>query len=197
MDDQKKDTGIGKIILIVLAVVVALGLLIYFIARMSGKNNGTTTTTAITTTATTTNASTTNNTGTTANTTENTTQNTATGELGSQTVTIKEHRLVKEENGKDAIVITYTVKNNGNAAMNFLTMLSDKAYQGDEKLNDAVLKDIEDFNANSINFNIEKGASYDVQKAFILKDTTTPVRIDVHLLTDLNGEAVTKTFEIK
>jgi len=192
MDEKKEGlSGVGKIIGIAAAVLLVL-LLVLFLWNRSRKND--TPAPVVTTTQNTpTSAPTTPTTPTSATGTNSMTDK---GELGSQTVEIKSKQLVKDENGKDAIIITYSVTNNGNAAMNFLTMLHDTVYQGTEKLNDAVLRNIEDFNADSIRFDIKKGESYTVQKAFILKDLQTPVKIEVKQVSATDARVVTKTFDI-
>ncbi len=194
--DDRENSKVGKIILIIVLAAIILGFVIYFIVRGIGDNDDLTTnpTSNKITTQSTTNGTSDNNGS---STTETAEEMTIRGELGTQTVEIQDKRLVKEENGKDAIIISYKVTNNGNAAMNFLTVLSDSAHQGEEKLNDAVLKDIENFDVDSIRANIAKGESYTVQKAFILKDMTTPVKIEVKQIASMNGKMVTKTFEIQ
>jgi len=190
MDEKKEGlSSVGKIIGIAAAVLLVL-LLVLFLWNRSRKED--TPLTAVTTTQ---------NAPTSAPTTPTTAPGTVSmmdkGELGSQTVEIKGKQLVKDENGKDAVIISYTVTNNGSSAMNFLTVLNDTVYQGTEKLNDAVLRNIEDFNADSIRFDIKQGESYTVQKAFILKDLQTPVKIEVKQVSATDARVVTKTFDIR
>lgn len=186
---EENNRGIGKVIAIIVAILLVLGLILFFVfrGRTDEKKDITTTTPTVTNNAT-------------PGITEKPTQEGAMqneGDIGAHHVTIKEHRIVQDADGRDAIIITYIVKNNDNAAMNFATVLQDKAYQGEEELMDAVLKDIENFDAESITKSIEKGASHEVHRAFRLKDATTPVQIEVKQLGSTSGKAVEKTFEIK
>ncbi|MDR1410466.1 MAG: DUF5067 domain-containing protein [Oscillospiraceae bacterium] len=119
------------------------------------------------------------------------------GVLGSLTVEIKSHKIVKDENGKDAIIITYEIENGSNAVMNFLTFLSDTAYQGTLKLSDAVLKDIKDFNGASISEDVQPNAKREVTRAFVLADKDTPVKAIVKQLVTTDSRMVTRTFDIK
>jgi len=197
---ESNGKSVGRVIAVVVAVLVVLGLAVFFVAR--GRSDGKLPN------MTTTNPSNHSSDHSSSNGSTNNTDHSSTGpnniepmvdkgEIGTHYVEIKDYRLVKEENGKDAILITYSVKNNGTAAANFLTVLEDKVYQGDEKLHDAVLKNVENYDVNSIRTNIEKGATHDVHRAFVLKDVNTPVKIDIKQLGALDGGVVTKMFEIK
>ncbi|MDR0884334.1 MAG: DUF5067 domain-containing protein [Oscillospiraceae bacterium] len=119
------------------------------------------------------------------------------GTLGAHTVTIKSAKVVKDENGKDAIVVTYEIENGDNAVMNFLTVLSDTAYQGTTKLADAVLKDVEGFNGASISEDIQPKGKREVTRAFVLVDNTTPVKAIVKQIASTDNKVVVRTFDVK
>lgn len=188
-EDSSKGRSTTRIVLLVLAGVAVIGILIFLFTRCSANDNPDLTTdpTVLDPTITTTTLP------------EITTQKVIDdkGDLGVHTVEIKSHKLVKDATGKDAIIIVYNVTNNGNAVENFITVLSDMAYQGDKKLNDATLKDIENFDADSIKDNLEKGKTHEVHKAYILEDTTTPVKVEVGLVNRMNEQKVAKTFSIQ
>ncbi|MDR3344236.1 MAG: DUF5067 domain-containing protein [Oscillospiraceae bacterium] len=119
------------------------------------------------------------------------------GTLGALNVEIKSSKIVKDEAGKDAIIITYEIENSGNAVMNFLTFLSDSAYQGTLKLSDAVLKDIEGFNGSSVSEDLEPNAKREVTRAFVLADLETPVKAIVKQLVTTDNSVITRTFDVK
>lgn len=188
MGDKNYEKNTGKIIGIIVAIALVLALVIYLAARNSNKedNGGTTKPTA---------SAQSSNTDKKDDTTQE--QMNGNGNLGAHHVEIKDYRMEKDKDGKNSIIITYKITNNDNAVMNFATILRDKAYQGTKELKDAVLENIENFDADSITKSIEKGATHEVQKAFVLENTETAVKIEVKRLTSTNGESVVKTFDIK
>ncbi|MDR1805776.1 MAG: DUF5067 domain-containing protein [Clostridium sp.] len=184
---QEDNGAWWKILLAVIVAAAILGGIIALVVHNKNKDEGVTdpAPSAVTTTTNTT------------STTTNPDELDSKGSLGALTVEIKSHKLVKDENGKDAIVITYEIENGGSAVMNFLTFLSDSAYQGDKKLSDAVLKDVEGFNGSSISEDLEPNAKREVTRAFVLSDTTTPVKAIVKELVTTDDRVITRTFEIK
>jgi len=192
--DRNEGGSWWKILLAVLAVLVILGVIIAFAMHNKKKNEGVTNPNPSTSMTTSHNDLTLT---TTSPATSNPEELDTRGTLGAHTVEIKSHQLVKEENGKDAILITYEIENGDSKTMNFLTFLSDTAYQGTHKLSDAVLKDVEAHKAGSISEDIEPNGKREVTRAFLLHDTDTPVKAMVKQLVTTDDRIVTRTFDIK
>ncbi|MCL2024106.1 MAG: DUF5067 domain-containing protein [Oscillospiraceae bacterium] len=196
-DNRKDNNSWWKILLAVIVVLLILGTIIAFAMRNRDKDEAIRDTTTTTTTTTTTNTNPNDeNIDDDIDPNDDVNEIDTRGTLGAHTVDIKSHRIVKDENGKDAILITYEVENGSSGVMNFLTVLSDTAYQGDKRLEAAVLKDIEGFNPNSITQDIEPNGKHDVTRAFLLADLTTDVKMAIKQLATTDNRVVTRTFEI-
>lgn len=118
--------------------------------------------------------------------------------IGNYTVEISECRFAKDYEGSDVIIVKYIFTNiSGESASAFMYAFDDYAFQNGVGLNEAyILSDDANYNADNQTKEIKKGASIDVEVAYELNDTTTPVEIEVKELFSLNEKTLTKTFEI-
>lgn len=117
--------------------------------------------------------------------------------LGDYNIEIKSSRLTTDYAGKPVIVITYSYTNNSDDPTAFYIAVEDLAFQNDIGLNETfMVKDGDPYNADNQRKEIKKGATLDVEVAYDLNDTTTPVEVEVTELISLNDYKVTKTFEI-
>ena len=74
----------------------------------------------------------------------------------------------------------------------------DEAYQDGVGLNKCyVAADSANYDSENQSKKIKKGASLDVEVAYVLNDETTDVVIEVSEFISLNDKVITKTFKIK
>ena len=95
--------------------------------------------------------------------------------VGDYECVVKEAKLCKDYAGKDAVLITYEFTNNGSEAISFDFALDDNVYQDGVGLERAYLdEDTDDFDVS-----IKPGVTKDVRKAYLLRDTTTDLEIEI------------------
>ena len=122
---------------------------------------------------------------------------TAKTNLGDYNVEIKSCRLAKDYEGKDVVIVTYGFTNYGDDAASFSVSLEDAVYQSGVGLNKAyVLADSANYSADNQTKEIKKDASIDVEVAYELNDTTTPIDVEVSEWISFDDAKVTKTFTI-
>ncbi|HBL40080.1 MAG TPA: hypothetical protein DDY98_00305 [Ruminococcaceae bacterium] len=123
----------------------------------------------------------------------------AANEIGQYSVEIKSVRMTKTYDGKAAVIVTYHYANNTNDTPTaFDIAFEDQAYQNGVGLNKAyVLKDGENYNSDNQTKEIKKGASIDVEVAYELNDSTTPIEVEVKELFSFSDEIISKTFDLK
>lgn len=119
-------------------------------------------------------------------------------EIGAYSVEISDCRLAKDYEGKDVVIIKYKFTNNTNdTPTSFLVAFDDGVYQSGVGLNEAIIID-ESVNYSSDNQmkEIKKGASIDVEVAYVLNDSVTDVEVEVKELFSFDDKTITKTFKI-
>ncbi len=118
--------------------------------------------------------------------------------LGDYQVEIKNARLTKNYEGKDAVVITYGFTNNADEPAAFWLAFEDSVFQGGVGLEKAyVLKDGDPYDEANQNKEIKSGVSIDVDVAYILNDTETDIEVEVKELISFSDEVVSRVFSIK
>lgn len=121
-----------------------------------------------------------------------------TGEIGAIQISIEGYALTKDYQGNDAIVIYYEYTNKGENPVSFLTTISRVASQNGEELSAATLIDPDvTYDIQSSMQQVEKGQTIPVQTAFILKDTTSPVNIELQGFGEAANQKVEKVFTLK
>ncbi len=118
--------------------------------------------------------------------------------LGDYSVEITSSRLAKDYEGKDLIIVKYTFTNvNGDEPASFAYAFSDYAFQNGVGLNESYFVDESaNYDSNNQLKDIKKGASLEVEVAYELNDTSTPVEIEIEELFSFEDKTITKTFEI-
>ena len=118
--------------------------------------------------------------------------------LGDYTVEISDYRFAKDYEGKDVIIVKYIFSNvNGDEPASFMFAFSNYAFQNGVGLNEAIfMDDNSDYNSDNQTKEIKKGATIEVEVAYELNDSTTPVEIEVEELFSFEEKTITKTFEI-
>ena len=117
--------------------------------------------------------------------------------LGSYKVDIVSCRFAKDYEGKKVAIVKYTFTNHSEDPSSFFVAFDDNAYQNGVGLNEAYfLDDSANYSSDNQTKEIKKDASIDVEVAYVLNDSTTPLEIEVKQLFSFDDSTVTKTFEI-
>lgn len=103
---------------------------------------------------------------------------TLTDEILDRTVSIVSYKLVKDYEGKSAILFELGFTNNGNSATNFYSAFNFTPFQDGIELETAFLTDGFDNIGNST-LNVKPGAGIPVALAFVLSSDTSPVEIEI------------------
>ena len=118
--------------------------------------------------------------------------------LGDYAVEIKSARLSEDYEGKPAVIITYGFTNNGDDEAAMYTSLTDKVYQEGIECEQAYfMADSANYNSDNQSKSIKKGVTLDVEVAYKLNNTDSPVEVEVSEFISFSDKKVTKTFEIK
>lgn len=128
--------------------------------------------------------------------TEKTPKNDASGKLGDHEVTILDSVITKDYEGKPALVVNFTFKNNSDDAAMFSTAVSTIAYQSGVQLSSALIFDSSEYDAENSLKNVQKGGTLNCQAAYILSSDTEPVTVEVSELFSFSNKKITKVFEL-
>lgn len=118
--------------------------------------------------------------------------------IGDYAVEIQSCRLAKDFEGKDVVIVKYLYKNvaNDNPTA-FYIAFDDTVYQNGVGLNEAfILADSANYSSDNQMKEIKKGASLEVEVAYVLNDTTTEIEVEVKELFSFDNTTITKTFSI-
>jgi hypothetical protein len=114
------------------------------------------------------------------------------GTIGDYVCVVKSATLCKDYAGKDAVLITYEFTNNSSDAISFDVALKDSVYQDGIGLETAILDEDTDL---LVDVDIKPGITKEVKKAYELRDTSTPLEIEVSELISLSDDKlVTKVY---
>lgn len=118
--------------------------------------------------------------------------------LGKYSVKIDSCRLAEDFEGKPVVIVKYIFENVSNdTATSFMVAVQDNVYQNGVGLNEAYfLADGVEYNSDNATKEIKKGASIEVEVAYVLNDTTTDIDVEVTEFISFNDDVVTKTFKI-
>lgn len=111
-------------------------------------------------------------------------------------VEIKDAHLTTDYEGNPAIVITYSWTNNSDDANMAMVTTMGKAYQGGIGLETAIVMDDPNYDSNLYSTSIQPGATLDVQQAYVLRDTTTPVQYELEQFLNMSDTKAVKEFDI-
>ncbi len=128
-----------------------------------------------------------------ANQNENSSDNTN-GTIGDYKCVVKEAKLCKDWTGKDAILITYEFTNNGSNPISFDVALNDDVYQDGVGLEVAILDEEE--TDSFVDVDIKPGITKDVKKAYVLRDTTTDLEVEISELLSFSDDKLTTKVQI-
>ncbi len=119
------------------------------------------------------------------------------GTLGDYEVEIKSYRLAKDYEDKDVVIVTYGFTNNADDSASFSVAVNETVFQGGVELETTFfLDDSAEFESDNYMKNIKKGATLDVEMAYVLNDTTSDIEVEVEEFMSITDEKVEKTFSI-
>ena len=120
-----------------------------------------------------------------------------TGKLGNYIVNITSYRLGHDYEGNPVIYVSYEYTNNGSEAAAFAWTFDYHAYQNGIELESCyVPDDADNYDSALASSEIKPGVTLVLECAYVLRDTTTPVEVEVSELISLSDDKVEKTFEI-
>lgn len=119
--------------------------------------------------------------------------------LGDYLVEIKDCRLAKDYEKKPVAIVTYLFTNQGNdTATSFMFAIEENVYQGGVGLNECyVLDDSYSMKEDNDTKEIKKGASIEVEVAYVLNDETTPIDVEVKEFISFSDKVITKQFTLQ
>lgn len=118
------------------------------------------------------------------------------GDLGDYFVEIKSAVLTADYGGSPAILITYSWTNNSHETTNALTVFIERAFQDGVQLDSAtILSTNPQYSAGTALRDVRPGASTDVQRAYLISDSGSPVEFEVFEFMGDDENAVSMTFD--
>lgn len=118
------------------------------------------------------------------------------GDLGDYFVEIKSAVLTADYGGSPAILITYSWTNNSQETTNALTVFIERAFQDGVQLDSAtILSTNPQYSAGTALRDVRPGASTDVQRAYLISDSGSPVEFEVFEFMGDDENAVSMTFD--
>lgn len=119
-------------------------------------------------------------------------------EIGDYQVDIKSARLTEDYEGKPVIIITYDFTNNSDDEAAWYVSVTDRVYQDGVECETAYfVDDSANYSSDNQSKSIRKGVTLEVEAAFVLNNTESPVEVEVTEWISLSDKKITKTFEIK
>ncbi|BCI59881.1 DUF5067 domain-containing protein [Solibaculum mannosilyticum] len=118
------------------------------------------------------------------------------GRIGDYEVAIRSARLSKDYRQKDVLIVTYDFTNHGQDGMSFLIAINAKAYQNGHELSMATITGDKEYRIQDMMKDVGPGETQQVQRAFLLEDTTSPVEAEVSELISMNKDCFSRTFDL-
>lgn len=120
------------------------------------------------------------------------------GRVGSYDITIVDFKLSKDYEDSPAVIITYEWTNNDEETVGFMFAVDAQVFQGGVECETAIMMGDDDYDSELSMTEIKPGTTLTVQSAYVLRDTETPIEVEVTELFSFekNPPVVKKTFEI-
>lgn len=115
------------------------------------------------------------------------------GKLGDYEVSIDDAKIV-DNNGEEAVVVSFTFKNKSNADVPFSGAMVVSAYQDDSRLTGTVIAGVDGVNMVASAEHVAPGDSITVQQAYTLRDKSLPLEIEVTEFESQDDVTLVKTF---
>ena len=124
-------------------------------------------------------------------------ENEENGKINNYTAIVKTSKVSKDYSGDPIIIVTYTFTNNSKKYAAFGYVIQDKLFQNGVELK-AVISTygIDDYDFNNKYKDIKPGVTFDVQSAYYLNDSESPVDVELSDILGLKDPLVT-TINIK
>ena len=116
------------------------------------------------------------------------------GKLGEYSVSIGDAKIINVDD-TDIVVISFDFKNNSDKETAFTSVIDVDVTQDDGKLVGAVVSNIEGVNLLAMAERIPSGDSITVQRAYKLRDNSSPVEVTIKEFGTSDDETLSKTFE--
>ena len=130
--------------------------------------------------------------------TSNDTNNQATDDnennLDSCNVVIDSYRLEESRDGKPVVIVKYKFTNNSSSPQCFYYTVKDAIFQNGVGLK--VCHTANNYSDDNKTKELQQGVTLDVEIAYYLNDTTTPIDVELIEFFDYSNKKVTKTFNI-
>ncbi|MDY5991536.1 MAG: DUF5067 domain-containing protein, partial [Oscillospiraceae bacterium] len=104
-------------------------------------------------------------------------------------VKLGETKVIEDYEGKPALLVNYSFTNNSDKKQSFMVAIKDAAFQDGIGLNDAITMGKE-YDSELQMKEIMPGKTLNVQAAYVLDDTTTPVEIQISELISFDDELI-------
>lgn len=104
-------------------------------------------------------------------------------------VKLGETKVIKDYEGKPTLLVNYSFTNNSDKKQSFMVAIKDAAFQDGIGLNDAITMGNE-YDSELQMKEIMPGKTLNVQAAYVLDDTTTPVEIQISELISFDDELI-------
>ena len=115
-------------------------------------------------------------------------EDTSTGTIGDFEVSIKNYELIQDDEGKDAVFITFDFTNNGEGNANFDTDLYAECFQNGVELDFATIYNGErDDSYDNKYKDIQPGTTIEVKEAFLTQDKENPLSVKVLSMGEIMG----------
>lgn len=118
------------------------------------------------------------------------------GDLGDYTFSINNYVLAEDYEGNPAIIVDFDFTNNGKDATSFMVAGLAKAFQDGIELENAIIMNADVYNADNYMKEIKTGATLNVQQAWTLTSTESPVEVELEEFVSFSDDKLAKTFEI-
>lgn len=123
---------------------------------------------------------------------------TGSGSIGNIDVSIVDFKLSKDYEDHPSAIVTYEWTNNGDETTSFMFAADASVFQGGVECETAIVSSGDDYDSELSMTEIKPGTTFTVQNAYVLRDTTSPIEVEVTELFSFekNPPVVKKTFEI-
>lgn len=122
----------------------------------------------------------------------NTDDNSSDGTIGKYACVVKGAELGNDWEGKDTVIITFDFTNNSSSPASFDVALDSKAYQDGIGLETDWSNDETDL----LDVEIKPGVTKEVKKAYVLRDTSTNVEIEISELFSFSDDKIVTTVKL-
>ncbi len=115
-------------------------------------------------------------------------------EIGDYKCVVKSAKLTKNWEGKDTVLLTYEFTNNSSNPASFDVALIDRVYQDGIGLETTFLSNDD---TDYLDVQIKPGVSKDIRKAYILRNTTTDLEVEIEELISFSDDKIVTTVKLE